>query len=230
MLSRDPACAFVHIPKTGGSSIELLLTGHDWITGSPEEYATYRAERHRYRSDWGGTLCDGDSGYFTRHLARKHASQARLREELGPEAWRSTFKFTFVRNPWERLLSIFDHGHRDGPERMPASLGEWLAAEEPLDHMGQPVLQPLIDNWDELDFVGRFEHFAEDFARVARALGLSGAAARLPHERHGSRGPHDLTRYDERSIALVARRCAEEIARFGYRFEGTPAPAGHPPT
>jgi hypothetical protein len=219
MICRDPACAFVHIPKTGGTSIEHLLTGHDWITANADDYAVYLAERDRYRSDWGGTLCAGDPNYFTRNLARKHASQAELREQVGAPAWDGLFKFTFVRNPWERFLSIYEHGMRDGAERMPESFSEWIASPEPEDHMGQPVFRNLVDNWDELDFAGRFERLAADFAKVAVLLGLSGDVT-LPHERHGSGGQHDLSRYDADAVDVVARRCAEEIDRFGYRFEG----------
>ena len=225
MISRDPDCVFVHIPKTGGSSIERLLTGYDWITSSTEEFAIYLAEKNDYRDDWGGALVEGDPDYFPRNLARKHKSQAELRLELGRWDWRRTYKFTFVRNPWERVLSIFDHGHRDRPASMPAEFGEWLAGGEPLDHMGQEVFRPMIDNWEEFDLVGRFEHFGADFERVAEALGLEGAAARLPHERHGSDGRHDLSRFDARSIEIVAEREAELIARFGYRFEGCGAPS-----
>ena len=218
MICHDPACVFVHIPKTGGTSLERVFTGHDWITANPDDYEVYLAERDRYRSDWGGTLCEGDPGYFTRNLARKHASQAELREEVGTSGWDALFKFTFVRNPWERLLSIYAHGLRDGAEQMPSSFSEWITLPEPKDHMGQPVFRNLVDRWDELDFVGRFERFGDDFAQLASLLGLPDDVT-LPHERHGSRGQHDLSLYDDQAIAAVSERCAEEIDRFGYRFE-----------
>ena len=203
--------------KSGGPSLELFFTGHDWITGSPEEYAVYLAERDRYRADWGGTLCEDDPDYFARRLAEKHKTQAALQAELGP-LWDDYTTFTFVRNPWARLRSIHDHGLRDAPERMPLSFREWILEDEPLDHMGQAVFQPWVHDWDAFDFVGRFERLAEDFSRLLARLGLD-PDADLPHDTHGSTGRHPSEGWDEASRARVAARCAEEIARFGYRFE-----------
>ena len=111
---------------------------------------------------------------------------------------------------------------------MPERFCRWLAEPEPVDHMGQPVFRRYVDHWDELDFVGRFERIETDFRIVAARLGLANEAARLPHERHGSDGCHSLERYDAPARRRVAEFCAEEIERFGYRFEEEPDAASDP--
>jgi len=217
MFSVRHRCIFVHIPKTGGTSLELFFTGHDWITRNPAEHAIYLAERSRYTDVFGGTLCAADPDYFQQRLREKHATQAELIARLGRETWEACTTFTFVRNPWLRLLSVYDHGLRDARERMPASLGAWLGQRDPLDHMGRPVFREWVSEWDALDFVGRFERLEQDFAALLTKLGLPEAT--LPVERHGSCGRHELAAYDERARRLVAERCGAEIERFGYRFE-----------
>ena len=217
MLLADPPLAFVHIPKTGGTSIELFFCGYDWIVADVADYATYQRERARYSPTWGGTLCADDPDYFTKRLCVKHATQAAMRAAAGP-AWAGLCKFTFLRNPWERLLSIHAHGLRDGPARMLPSFRDWVLQDEPRDHMGQPVFQRWIDDWDELDFVGRFERFQADFDALLARIGWRGPRT-LPHERHGGGGGHAVAAaYDDRSRARVADRCADEIARGGYAF------------
>lgn len=222
MYSEEHRCVFVHIPKTGGTSIELFFTGYDWITRNPAEHAIYLAERSRYTEHFGGTLCAEDPGYFQARLREKHATQAELMAQLGHAAWEQSFRFTFVRNPWARLLSVYDHGLRDAPGRMPKSLAEWLAESEPLDHMGQPVFREWVSDWGALDFVGRFERLEQDFARLLAGLRLPPAS--LPVERHGSSGRHDPAAYDDAARRLVADRCGAEIERFGYCFEDAFAP------
>ncbi len=217
MFSERHRCVFVHIPKTGGTSIELFFTGHDWITRNVDDYAIYRAERPLYSAEYGGTLCENRPDYFEERLREKHATQRELIEALGRTTWEQSFRFTFVRNPWARLLSVYDHGLRDAPERMPVCLADWLGERDPVDHMGQPVFREWVSDWSDLDFVGRFERLEQDFAGLLGRLGL--APAPLPVERHGSSGRHDPSVYDEAARRLVRERCGAEIERFGYRFE-----------
>ncbi len=217
MLLADPPLAFVHLPKTGGTSVELFFCGYDWIVRNAAEYAIYQRERPLYSETWGGTLCASDPDYFTRRLREKHATQAALRAAAGP-AWGTMCRFTFLRNPWERLLSIHAHGLRDGPSHMPPSFRDWILQDEPRDHMGQLVFQQWIDDWRELDFVGRFERFQADFDALLDRIGWTGART-LPHERHGGGGRRDVAAaYDGRARARVAERCADEIAHGGYAF------------
>ena len=217
VISHEHRILFVHIPKTGGSSIELFFTGYDWITASAEEYAIYLAERGRYREDWGGTLCEGTPDYFSRRLLEKHKTQSELQAEVGA-LWGDYTTFTFVRNPWVRLRSIYDHGRRDGPEKMPPAFRDWILEDEPLDHMGQAVFREWVHDWDAFDFVGRFEHLGRDFARLLERIGLDPAAP-LPHEAHGGNRRHAADGWDAAARERVAARCAAEIARFGHRFE-----------
>ena len=213
---------FVHVPKTGGTSIEVALTGHDWITADASDYAIYLREQPHYTPRWGGELCARDPEYFQKRMAVKHASQREL-ETQHPLEWASYTRFAFVRNPWDRLLAVHRHGRRDAPERTSERFSDWLLRPEPTDHMGLGVFAPLIDDWEAFDFVGRFECLEQDFARLAALLGQPGLE--LPHVDHGGRGAGVDYRehYDERSRRLVAERCAEELERFGYAFEDGPA-------
>ena len=62
----------------------------------------------------------------------------------------------------------------------------------------------------------RIEHFEEDFAPVAAHLGFSLVLERV----NQSARERDWRGYfDEALAAHVAEICAEDIARFGYRFE-----------
>jgi len=217
MLLLAEQLAFIHIPKTGGTSIELYFCGYDWITANREDYAIYLAERAHYSPTWGGRLCANDPDYFSRRLQHKHATQSELRA-MCSNAWAALRKFTFLRNPWERLLSIHGHGVRDGHGRFEPDFRTWLQQPEPLDHMGQRVFTDWIDAWQELVFVGRFERLAEDFQRLLEVLSWP-RRGELPHEHHGGGGRHDVaTAYDDRTRAIVSRRCAAEIDAGGYQF------------
>jgi hypothetical protein len=68
-----------------------------------------------------------------------------------------------------------------------------------------------------LDFVGRYETLAADFASVLAKLGLAGEVA-LPRANESRREGDYRGYYDERTKALVAKWYEREIKRFGYEF------------
>jgi Sulfotransferase family len=70
--------AFIHIPKCAGSSIHRAL-----------------GNLHAQRS-----LPVGKPRYH------KHAKATKVREVLGP-AWDECFKFAFIRNPWDLMVSSY---------------------------------------------------------------------------------------------------------------------------
>jgi hypothetical protein len=224
MISHDHRCIFVHIPKTGGSSIELLLTGYDWITENAADHQVFLAERDTWRVT-GSTLHTRAPGYFDRTVRVKHATQAMARAIYG-EHWAGYTKATFVRDPWARVASIYRHGLRDAPEQMPSSFAEWLHQPVVKDHVGQRVFQRTVSEWDEFDFVGRFEHFAADVAALMDLLAAPFDPAELPHETHGSTPTdhHALYGDDDELIAIVAEHSADVIERFGYTFDGAADP------
>ena len=67
-----------------------------------------------------------------------------------------------------------------------------------------------------VDFVGRYENLAEDFAIVCQKLNLPPLA--LPEKRKAKTRQEYRRYYTDELAELVARHYAEDIARFSYRF------------
>jgi hypothetical protein len=65
-----------------------------------------------------------------------------------------------------------------------------------------------------VDFIGRYENLAADYAVVKERLSLS---ADLPHTNRSSHGSY-RDYYTDETRAIVADRYARDIAHFGYRF------------
>lgn len=156
-----------------------------------------------------------------------------------PEA-KSYFKFTFVRNPWSRTTSCYRdkilnadaikqarHLHnRQGLEAgMPFdAFAEWLNSPEGSDDVADRhwMSQHRILAYDQpgvikYDFVGRFEHIAQDYERLMEMSGL--LLSQLPHQLK-TQGPDEYrSLYNDRSNELIAKRYARDIELFGYDFD-----------
>jgi hypothetical protein len=226
VISHRHRCIFVHVPRTAGQSIErffLGLHGLDWEN---------RAPLLLRRND--------DPTRGPQRLAHLFAAEYVACGHLGETEFDRYFKFAFVRNPWDRLVSeyLYRGGRRLGSFRSFVTAGA-QPADPHLDawrHLA-PQVRYLYDPAGRLrvDFVGRFERLHDDFARVCARLGLPDAS--LPHANAAAGNgrarwrrvpgraappPDKYTRhYDSRLRDLVAERYAEDVETFGYAF-GTP--------
>ena len=133
------------------------------------------------------------------------------------------FKFAFVRNPWDRLVSFHVYAREKLRPTYPQMQDiDFNAMLRLLDQdtawmRDLFVMCPQIDYVAGADFVGRFEDMDGDFARVCRQLNIRAALPRRNASRHGAYAGY----YDPWSRGFVAARYAEDIQEFGYSFGAT---------
>lgn len=206
LLSEERGFVFVHVPKAGGSSIDRALG--PWCL--PRNRAWWAS-----LTRWVGLPRD-----YRRFRFGKHDSLAAVQRVLPEETFRAWYKFAFVRNPWDRLVSDYtavlaDPGHRRHRRvRSLSGFSEYVRKEAPGVFPTQASL--LRDGRGELglDFVGRFESLERDFGKVCDHLGVE---ARLPHENKSEHG-HYRAYYDTSSRGFVQAHWGEDVELFGYEF------------
>jgi len=67
------------------------------------------------------------------------------------------------------------------------------------------------------DFIGKFEQLDEDWAFVAKKLGVS---EKLPHRRENPRARHYTEYYTPQTRDIIANKFRVDIEHFGYEFAG----------
>lgn len=193
---------FIHIPKCAGSSIHVALR-------KLHERASLPIDPRRYH---------------------KHAKAVDVRRVLG-KTWIDCFKFSFVRNPWDLMVSSY-HWWLEYAGQFHA-LAEQAAAVRSLgsferfvgspsgsdmlnEQHGRDLLDWLEDDTDIIvDFVGRYENLDPDWRHICEALKVD--VVPLTRENRVERADY-RSFYNDRSRAVVADRFARTIAHFGYEF------------
>ncbi len=194
---------FVHIPKTGGSTILSLL-------------GLWRARR-----DADLQILFGDFGPYD----LQHLTMAQLREFLTAAEISQFYSFAFVRNPWARAVSAALWRRRFEGEgvRDLRDYVEWAervnrgGVRRKADCHALPQSAFVVrEGVVAVDFLGRFERFEAD---VAACLGrFMTLPAVLPHKLRNDAARHYREFYGGDLRARVGALYAEDVLRFGYEF------------
>jgi len=190
MINHKHKFIFIHLPSTGGTSIEHCFKK------SAEPFTS--------------ALQDFDPPYICKEV-EKHISPL-IAKEIYSEYWHDYFKFSFVRNPWDWLSSLWHKGPR---RRRGLSFSKWLLSPTLAPHEQQNMFD-LKSELSEMNFIGRFENLQQDFNAVCNHI--NHAQTQLPHKKSSSL-KHYSEYYDAKTREIVAEIYAKDIDFFGYKFE-----------
>lgn len=186
--SRDRDFIFIHINKTGGTSIAKTI-------GLP----------------------------FKRHLTAKDIIKL-----IGKDKWMHAYKFTVVRNPWDKVVSHYKYRVKTNQTNMAESkisFKDWVRCtygKEKNDFyfdkpkMFQQQVEWLRDYEDNIviDKIIKFDRLNEGYKEVAETLNLE---RNLPHLNKTKQNNYKSF-YDDETKEIIADWFKEDIELFGYTF------------
>lgn len=140
--------------------------------------------------------------------------------------YKGYFKFAFVRNPWDRVVScycnkILRKNHTAFQECYDKDFDYFVQFINKQDlHEADPHirLQSTLFPLNEMDFIGRFETFTQDLQYILSLFHLE----YVPIEKkNASIRKHYSQYYNEKTKAIIAKKYKLDIEQFGYFYENT---------
>jgi hypothetical protein len=214
MINHKYKIIFIHIPKCAGTSITKFF--------SSEKKINWKQANYNELYGW----CP------KRKLFMQHATAKQLLETnlITEEQWKTYYKFTFVRNPWDRALS--DYFWLINVCKINGSFKDYI--------MKRGQFYKVLNNQEEiyyrgdhhrkqteffdfqgsfkLDYVGRFENFASDINEILKAVGVENKFNIYTNKSHKAREHYSI--YYTRSLKqLVESKFKEDIEILRYSFE-----------
>ena len=256
LVDEHKKIAFLNMPKVAGTSLmrtllesetmrqdfdrtrnkhkEILRLGRiNWLIADPEASSFFpinmKIVQHRPEG-WRLIGQDKDSGFAHKNIS--------------PDEINSYFIFTFVRNPFSRLVSFFQQKYKyesstlEGgryeitlPKHIPffwlfevssfsdlvfkvSRLPDFNSEEH---HAPQQIkIDAMKANGMNIDFIGKYETLRQDFEPLKQRFDL------LPLEHHNkSKGEHEDWRdyYTAKTAKMIYERFHKDFEAFGYEDE-----------
>ena len=143
-----------------------------------------------------------------------HASAKRIRHIVGDIIWNEYFKFTFVRNPYDKIVSQYHYNrHQFGFES--STFKEYILAWNSGECISTFPQQHSEYLDADLDCIYRFENLQGEINRLCDKIGIP--HQKLPHI-NKSKHKHYTEYYDDETREIVAQKFAKDIELFGYEF------------
>ncbi len=199
MLIPSHKVLFVHIPRTGGTSIE----------GYFRKEIIKKKTKELYKN------CLSGNEIF--HLnGRQHYPLRYFDEYAGIKDY---FKFAFIRHPLDRLVSAYEYSFSKRYSFnffinviLRCSVFTNNFSTSHMTHL-KPQNQFTTSNKLNFDFIGRFENLETDFREIQRKLGLE--PKKIPHTFKTKRRPYQ-DYYNKKTRAIAERKYRKDFELLGY--------------
>ncbi|HMA63194.1 MAG TPA: sulfotransferase family 2 domain-containing protein [bacterium] len=194
---------FVHIPKTAGNSITRALSEADPIDNEKRKHSPKIA---------------------------KHAKAFEIKYLLGKKIWNSYFTFSFVRNPWDLMVSSYNWWKQKGAKRVKRyrKVARKIENMEFNDFMrskyGRYMINERYGNYYDwlsengeiiVDFIGKVESIDKDWQKICEINNLE--HIEMPHINKSKRTDYRKY-YNSETREIVGRRFHKSIEKFDYSF------------
>lgn len=218
IINNSKKFVFVHVPKAAGTS----------VTNALSKYTTYKD------LEIGGTHFGEriQPAYKDRFSLGKHTPASEIRNVIGQEAWDDMYKFSIVRNPYDRVISTYKFllKWEGTPEKVKEKISSfkdineyilsemWEESDGP-DYIFKPQTFWLTDVNDRnkviVDFVGKLETLDQDLAHIQSQIEGRDIEVETTPQLNQTEGNFKLSK---EAIEKINRVYARDFRFWGYEI------------
>lgn len=225
-INHDLKAVFIHIHKTGGSYIASVLKryyGFETYYLKRPDHDTFCLSRQKnpHQKNYENRV----HGVYMYYKTSPH-----LNAKMGmtPQKWATYYKFTFIRNPYDRMISGWNHMNKDRSKRNFPKIPfdqyvtmKRVVSDMEYIHTFMNQAQHIINEKRELvvNFIGHFERLEEDFDKVLTHLGVY-YRIHNPYQRVNSHAHLHYSAYFQHQITLdvVNGLIADDLKYFDGNY------------
>lgn len=227
IISHKYKFIFIKTKKTAGTSVELALSR---LCGDQDIITPVGPADEKIRKDLGirgpqnyhvplSSYKPADWIIYTFRNRKKfnaHMAAKKIKSIVGENIWNDYYKFCFVRNPWDRVLSLY-YFHNKVPPRI--SISEYINSGAPFTPKKNNALLYMIDGSIAVDKICYYENLNEELDGISVRLGFPEKLS-IPHSSNRTRS--DKRHYREilspEDSEKISGAYFDEINLFNYKY------------
>ena len=215
IISHKHKFIFIHIPKCAGSTICYSLINNLYLKNSPHK-GSFNQLDPSIAEVFKVAVNQGNSHELNQHDTLKDIKSYLSKKNLNINDY---FKFSFMRNPWERRVSQYFYAKRmakkdfEWAKKISAiSFYEFITKRNP-----DSQLNWVSDKKDNIavDFLGSGKNLQNEFNVVCEKIGIS--YIQLPYK-NVTNHKHYTEYYNDETFKIIANNCKKDIEYFNYKF------------
>ena len=215
-INHDLKAIFIHVHKTGGTYISYMLhkyygftnyyirrPDHDTFCFNKKKTTKYINYENRVH---GVLIYYKTSPYINKKM------------NMNREKWNTYYKFCFIRNPYDKIISGWNHVNRFKiPFKNYLNLIKKCNDVEYM-HVFLPQVRNIIDldGKININYIGKFENLEEDFHNILKNIGIK----EIIHEKEKSMNKRDhlhySSYYDQETLNKVNLLLNEDFNKLDY--------------
>ena len=216
-INHDLKAVFIHVHKTGGTYISYMLhkyygfknyylrrPDHDKFCMNKKKTNKYLNYENRIH---GVLTYYKTSGYINKKM------------NMTPQKWDSYYKFCFIRNPYDKIVSAWNHVNRFNiPFQNYMKLKNTCNDVEYM-HIFLPQVRNIINERGiiNINYIGKFENLEEDFQTILRNIGIKNIVHDVKKEMNKREHKNFNEYYDQNTLNLVNIILKEDFNMLDYK-------------
>jgi len=222
----------------------FIFQKYVWLLQHRKELIKYKQFASAERATWNrhGSIfihipkCAGISvatAMYGKQQSPAHLKLVNYKILLPKNTFNEAYKFTFVRNPWDRVVSAYEYFLRGGRvahdkkwaedvlyryKNFDEFVVEWVREENiwKKEHFALQSSFVTLNGKLAVDFVGRYEEIGSDYEKLRGILNL-GKPLPVINKTLGRRPYQNY--FSDKTAAIIERVYLDDIQLFNYSFE-----------
>jgi len=211
-INHEKKAIFIHIPKNGGSYISEILSKNYGF----KNYYLHRPDHKLF--------CLGIDNSVDKHENKIHGTLIYYKTSpyinrimnMNENKWNNYYIFTFIRNPYDRIVSGWNYCNKD------ISFKNFMKLENNVNsfdywHTFMPQSRHLISNNGKINinFIGKFEFLENDLKIVLNNIGFN-YITHIPFKKNSKKHNNYKSYYTNEILIDVNEIIKEDLENFDY--------------